>query len=49
MKTFFGKYDLTLWKLPICSQLLKKSLMENLTFYAVLEVFKEPLFLTELP
>ena len=29
IENFFSKYDQIRWKLPICSHLLKKSLMEN--------------------
>ena len=36
IKDFFSKCDQIRWRLRIWSHLLKKSLMENFTFYAVL-------------
>ena len=40
-KDFFSKYDQLRWKLRICFHLVKKSLMKNLIFYAVLDLFMQ--------
>ena len=40
IKDFFSKYDQTRRNLWICSHLLKKSLMENFTYWAVRKFLK---------